>query len=110
MRWLLNNVRELNNEDNYYSWKDTFTEILFVVVASRNSSEEICLGAKRRSNLNKLKKMRKVTCICDTIIKGVTFIKGCDYRVDYNPFIGIMIYAPFGYINISKWQLDNYFI
>ena len=27
MRWLLNNVRELNNEDNYYSWKDTFTEI-----------------------------------------------------------------------------------
>ena len=64
----------------------------------------------RRSNLNKLKKMRKVTCICDTIIKGVTFVKGCDYRVDYNPFIGIMIYAPFGYINISKWQLDNYFI
>ena len=29
--------------------------------------------------------MRKVTCICDTIIKGVTFVKGCDYRVDYNP-------------------------
>ena len=27
MRWLLNNVMELNNEDNYYSWKDTFTEI-----------------------------------------------------------------------------------
>ena len=54
--------------------------------------------------------MRKVTCICDTIIKGVTFVKGCDYRVNYNPFIGIMIYAPFGYINISKWQLDNYFI
>ena len=27
MRWLLNNVRELNNKDNYYSWKDTFTEI-----------------------------------------------------------------------------------
>lgn len=27
MRWLLNNVRELNNENNYYSWKDTFTEI-----------------------------------------------------------------------------------
>ena len=27
MRWLLNNVRELNNEDNYYSQKDTFTEI-----------------------------------------------------------------------------------
>ena len=27
MRWLLNNVRELNNEDNYYGWKDTFTEI-----------------------------------------------------------------------------------
>ena len=24
---LLNNVMELNNEDNYYSWKDTFTEI-----------------------------------------------------------------------------------
>ena len=41
---------------------------------------------------------------------GVPFIKGCDYRVDYNPFIGIMIYAPFGYVNISKWQLDNYFI
>ena len=32
------------------------------------------------------------------------------YTVDYNPFIGIMIYAPFGYTNISKWQLDNYFI
>lgn len=55
-------------------------------------------------------KMRKVTCICDTFIKGVKFVKGCDYTVDYNPFIGIMIYAPFGYINISKWQLDNYFI
>ena len=27
MRQLLNNVRELNNEDNYYSQKDTFTEI-----------------------------------------------------------------------------------
>ena len=27
MRWLLNNVMELNNEDNYYGWKDTFTEI-----------------------------------------------------------------------------------
>ena len=27
MRWLLNYVRELNNKDNYYSWKDTFTEI-----------------------------------------------------------------------------------
>ena len=27
MRWLLNNVRELNNKYNYYSWKDTFTEI-----------------------------------------------------------------------------------
>ena len=27
MRRLLNNVRELNNEDNYYSLKDTFTEI-----------------------------------------------------------------------------------
>lgn len=54
--------------------------------------------------------MRKVTCICDTFIKGVKFIKGCDYKVDYNPFIGIMIYAPFSYINISKWQLDNYFI
>ena len=46
----------------------------------------------------------------DTFIKGVKFVKGCDYTFDYNPFIGIMIYAPFGYINISKWQLDNYFI
>ena len=54
--------------------------------------------------------MRKVTCICDTFIKGVKFVKGCEYTVDYNPFIGIMIYAPFGYINISEWQLDNYFI
>ena len=42
---------------------------------------------------DKTTKMRKVTCICDTIIKGVTFVKGCDYRVDYNPFIGIMVYA-----------------
>ena len=83
---------------------------LFLKAASRNSSEESCLGVMRRSNLNKLKKMRKVTCICDTFIKGVKFVKGCDYKVDYNPFIGIMIYAPFGYINISEWQLDNYFI
>ena len=27
MKQLLNNVRELNNDDNYYSLKDTFTEI-----------------------------------------------------------------------------------
>lgn len=54
--------------------------------------------------------MKKVTCICDATIKGVKFIKGGNYEVDYNPFIGIMIYAPFNYINISKWQLDNYFI
>lgn len=54
--------------------------------------------------------MKKVTCICDATIKGVKFIKGCNYEVDYNPFIGIMIYTPFCYTNISKWQLDNYFI
>ena len=54
--------------------------------------------------------MRKVTGICDHNYNGLMFIKGCDYRVEYNPFIGIMIYAPFGYVNISKWQLDNYFI
>lgn len=54
--------------------------------------------------------MRKVICIYDTIIKGVKFVKGYDYTVDFNPFIGIMIYSPFCYINISKWQLDNYFI
>ena len=52
MRWLLNNVMELNNEDNYYSWKDTFTEILFVVVASRSLSEEIYLFPISQSNLN----------------------------------------------------------
>jgi hypothetical protein len=54
--------------------------------------------------------MRQVTCICGTIINGLMFIKGCDYRVDYNPFIGITIYTVRGYTNISKRQFDSYFI
>ena len=45
--------------------------------------------------------MKKVTCICDTTISGVKFIKGCNYEVDYNPFIGIMIYAPHSTTQIS---------
>ena len=54
--------------------------------------------------------MRKVTCICDIITNGLMFIKGNDYRVDYNPFTGIIIHTARGYTNISKWQLDYYFI
>lgn len=54
--------------------------------------------------------MRKVTCICDIIINGLMFIKGCDYRVEYNPFTGIIIHTVRDYTNISKWQLDYYFI
>ena len=50
MKQLLNNVRELNNEDNYYSWKDTFTEILFVVVESRSLSEENFIFSMRQLN------------------------------------------------------------
>ena len=37
MRQLLNNVGELNNEDNYYSWKDTFTKIS-LPSSSKNAS------------------------------------------------------------------------
>ena len=40
MRWLLNNVRELNNEDDYLVRKIHLLRFLFVVVVSRNSSEE----------------------------------------------------------------------
>ena len=53
--------------------------------------------------------MKKVTCICDVVINGLIFIKGCDYRVGYNPRIGIIIYTVRGYTRISKRQLDNYF-
>ena len=66
--------------------------------------------AKNVSHANN-KQNRRQNLNCQYVtINGVKFIKGCNYEVDNNPFIGIMIYAPFGYINISKWQLDNYFI
>ena len=53
--------------------------------------------------------MRKVTCISEVVIDGLIFIKGCDYRVEYNPRIGIIIYTVRGCTNISKRQLDYYF-
>jgi hypothetical protein len=54
--------------------------------------------------------MRTVTCICDVFINGVLFANGGEYKFDYSPLWGIMIYTTFGTANISKWEFDNYFI
>ena len=54
--------------------------------------------------------MKKVTCICDATIKGVKFIKGCNYEVDYNPFIGIMIYTVYKNLRKTMSLLSFYFL
>ena len=62
MRWLLNNVRELNNEDDYLVRKIHLLRFLFVVVVSRNSSEENLLGIMNQLNLNKEPKNGELYC------------------------------------------------
>lgn len=53
----------------------------FQRAASESLSEENCLGKMSQLNLNKLEKMKKVTCICDATIKGVKRISEEDYNV-----------------------------
>ena len=42
----------VTDEDNYYGWKDTFTEVSLFSGALRNSSEQNCLFPMNLSNLN----------------------------------------------------------
>lgn len=50
-------------------------------------------------------------CIKSFKKDGLTFIENCIYRVSYNSINGrIYIYNPFGYTDISKSILNDYFL
>lgn len=71
MRRLLNNVRELNNEDNYLVGKIHLLRFLFVVVVLRSSLEENCLLPMNRSNLKKSNMEELLKRIVDTGIQNL---------------------------------------
>lgn len=55
--------------------------------------------------------MKEVICICDFVKDGLQFVSGCTYNVDYNKVDGrLYIYTVWGYTDISKSTLNNYFL
>lgn len=54
--------------------------------------------------------MKEYVCLKDCRKDGLTFIKGCTYKVDYNSVDGrLYIYTVWGYTDISKSMLNEFF-
>lgn len=55
--------------------------------------------------------MREYICLTDCQKDGLTFFKGNTYKVDYNSVDGrLYIYTIWGYTDISKTILNEYFL
>lgn len=54
--------------------------------------------------------MEKI-CICSFSKDGLDFIEGCTYEITYNKIDNhIYVYNVYGYTDISKSELNEYFL